>query len=80
MTGACALTLSHHYKVIQDFVDPGLTEFVEKLIKHNLDIPSVPTKCGYACSDHSSFTSKGWPSAFAIEATFEDSNTGNIRE
>lgn len=31
-----------------------------------------------ACSDHSSWTSIGVPSAFGIEATFEDSNTGNI--
>ncbi|ODN73212.1 hypothetical protein L202_07771 [Cryptococcus amylolentus CBS 6039] len=64
--------------VVQDFVDPGLTEFVEGLISEYLSIPSVKTKCSYACSDHASFGKAGYQSAFAIEATFEDSNTRNI--
>ncbi|RXK40515.1 bacterial leucyl aminopeptidase [Tremella mesenterica] len=60
--------------IIQDYVDPGLTEFVEELVDLYLDIPAVKTKCGYACSDHASFGKAGYPSAFAIESTFENSN------
>jgi leucyl aminopeptidase len=38
--------------IIQDFVDPALTSWIEGLIQNVNDIPSVSTKCGYACSDH----------------------------
>jgi leucyl aminopeptidase len=68
--------------IIEDFVDPALTEFMEglvaeycelELIKRGLllisvitvDIPSVRTKCGYACSDHASFLKAGYQSSFA---------------
>lgn len=64
--------------IIEDFVNPDLTDFLARLVKEYNTIPSVRTKCGYACSDHSSWTSIGVPSAFSVEATFEDSNTGNI--
>lgn len=37
------------------------------------DIPFVETKCGYACSDHASASKAGYPSAFVIESTFENS-------
>ncbi|WVR00253.1 hypothetical protein IAU59_007396 [Kwoniella sp. CBS 9459] len=60
--------------VIQDYVDPTLTEFVGGLIDRYLAIPQVKTKCGYACSDHASFAKAGYQSAFAIESTFENSN------
>ncbi|KAG8791407.1 Leucine aminopeptidase 1, partial [Ceratobasidium sp. 428] len=60
--------------VITDFVDPGLTGFVSKLVHAYLDIPPVQTKCGYACSDHASWTKAGYPSAFSIESSFENSN------
>ncbi|WVQ84463.1 hypothetical protein IAT38_006615 [Cryptococcus sp. DSM 104549] len=64
--------------VIQDFVDPGLTEFIESLVVKYLAIPPVKTQCSYACSDHASFAKAGYQSAFAIEGTFENSNTRNI--
>ncbi|OWZ36045.1 hypothetical protein LQV05_006244 [Cryptococcus neoformans] len=64
--------------IIQDFVDPALTEFVESLVEEYLSIPPVKTQCSYACSDHASFAKAGYQSAFAIEATFDDSNTRNI--
>jgi len=60
--------------IIEDFVDPALTEFMEGLVAEYLDIPSVRTKCGYACSDHASFLKAGYQSSFAIESSFEDSN------
>lgn len=52
--------------IIEDFVSPSLTEWIHDLIDEYLTIPSVRTKCGYACSDHSSWTKVGVPSAFAI--------------
>ncbi|KAI0663041.1 peptidase [Cubamyces menziesii] len=64
--------------IITDFVDPDLTEYNKKLVELYLDIPWVETKCGYACSDHASWGKAGYPSVFTIEATFQDSNHGNI--
>jgi leucyl aminopeptidase len=37
-------------------------------------IPFVETKCGYACSDHTSASKYGYPSAMATESTMENSN------
>ncbi|KAE9410263.1 peptidase [Gymnopus androsaceus JB14] len=60
--------------IIMDFVDPALTKFNIELVDMYLDIPSVETKCGYACSDHASWGKAGYPSTFTIESTFENSN------
>jgi len=61
--------------VITDFVDPGLTEFIKKVITSYCDIPYVLTKCGYACSDHASASKAGYPSAFVIESDFKYSDS-----
>ncbi|KAH8680951.1 leucine aminopeptidase 1 [Xylariales sp. PMI_506] len=60
--------------VITDYVDPGLTAFIKKVIEAYCLIPWVETKCGYACSDHASASKAGYPSAFVIESTFEESD------
>ncbi|KAG8902256.1 Leucine aminopeptidase 1 [Tulasnella sp. 408] len=60
--------------VITDFVDPSLTNFIKTLIDKYLSIPYVETKCGYACSDHASWSKAGYRSAFSIESSFENSN------
>lgn len=60
--------------VITDFVDPGLTGFIKKVIVEYCKVPYVETKCGYACSDHASASKAGYPSAFVIESAFEDSD------
>lgn len=60
--------------IITDYVDEGLTEFIKKVVTEYCDIPYVLTKCGYACSDHASASKAGYPSAFAIESSFEDSD------
>jgi len=60
--------------VITDYVDPGLTEFIKKVITEYCDIPWTATACGYACSDHASASKAGYPSAFVIESAFEDSD------
>lgn len=60
--------------VVTDFVDPGLTDFIKKVIKDYCTIPYVETKCGYACSDHASANKNGFPSAFVIESEFKTSD------
>lgn len=75
--------------IVTDFVDPDLTSWLSSAVhtycksrKLGLDraeltlgdIPAVETKCGYACSDHASWTQAGYQSSFSIESSFEDSN------
>ncbi|KAJ3564690.1 hypothetical protein NP233_g8131 [Leucocoprinus birnbaumii] len=60
--------------VITDYVDQDLTRFNKDLVSAYLDIPYVETKCGYACSDHASWSKAGYPSIFTIESSFENSN------
>ncbi|SJL01661.1 related to bacterial leucyl aminopeptidase precursor [Armillaria ostoyae] len=60
--------------IITDYVDAELTQFNKALVETYLDIPYVETACGYACSDHASWGKAGYPSAFTIESTFENSN------
>lgn len=60
--------------VITDYVDPGLTEFIKKVITVYCEIPYILTKCGYACSDHASASKAGYPSAFVIESDFKYSD------
>ncbi|KAI0066049.1 peptidase [Artomyces pyxidatus] len=60
--------------IITDFVDDSVTGLNKMLVDEYLDIPYTETKCGYACSDHASWTKAGYPSSFTIESSFENSN------
>ncbi|ORX40633.1 hypothetical protein BD324DRAFT_611586 [Kockovaella imperatae] len=60
--------------IMEDNTDPALTDFVEALIVEYLSIPAARTKCGYACSDHASFTKAGYQAACASESTFDNIN------
>ncbi|GME48302.1 zn-dependent exopeptidase [Neofusicoccum parvum] len=79
MTGFIQKTIEagepESFGVITDNVDPGLTEFVEKVITTYCGIPYVRTQCGHACSDHASATKAGYPSAFIFESEFKYLNT-----
>lgn len=55
-------------------MDPALTGFITEVVEQYCSIPPVTTKCGYACSDHASWSKAGYQSAFSIESTFEDSD------
>jgi len=60
-------------------VNPHVTDFLKALIQqYNTVGPHAiafgETECGYACSDHASWTRNGYPSAFPFEARFEDFN------
>lgn len=69
--------------IIMDYTHSALTAFNKELVEAYLDIPYVETKCGYACSDHASWSKAGYPSIFTIESAFEISNqnihSGNDR-
>lgn len=60
--------------VITDYVHPGLTTYIKKVVDTYCDIPYVETECGYACSDHASAAKVGYPSAFVIESGFKASD------
>jgi leucyl aminopeptidase len=56
--------------LIQDNTNPALTSYLETLIKTYVKQPVQYTACGYACSDHASWTQKGYVAAMATEAKF----------
>ncbi|KAH9993263.1 peptidase [Russula vinacea] len=60
--------------IITDFVDPEVTALNKRLVDTYLAIPYAETKCGYACSDHASWSKAGYRSSFTIESKFENSN------
>ncbi|CAG8602712.1 15124_t:CDS:2 [Acaulospora colombiana] len=74
MTGYVGSKERESFGIVVDYVDSDLTNFLKTLITTYADIPSLDTKCGYACSDHASWSKAGFPSAFAIEGPFNDSN------
>lgn len=55
-----------------DFVSKELTTTLTQISDTYSGLPSKTTKCGYACSDHASWTKAGVPSSFFFEATFEN--------
>lgn len=60
--------------LLTDHVDPTLSAFVEKLIDAYVGVKRSTTECGYACSDHASWQSQGFPAAMAFEASFDGMN------
>ncbi|CEP62864.1 putative aminopeptidase LALA0_S06e05600g [Lachancea lanzarotensis] len=74
MTGYVEDSQNEHLGLITDHTSPLLTNFLKRVIKKYLNIPYVETKCGYACSDHSSATRNGYPAALVIESDFSKKN------
>ncbi|KAL5335137.1 hypothetical protein BJX70DRAFT_390854 [Aspergillus crustosus] len=60
--------------VMTDYVDGGLTNFLKTTITTYCGIGFADTKCGYACSDHTSASKYGYPSAMATESEMGNSN------
>jgi leucyl aminopeptidase len=60
--------------MLTDNVDPALSEFTAKLVNAYAGVKAGTTKCGYGCSDHASWTKKGYPSSMAFESTFDGMN------
>jgi len=61
--------------IVTDWVDASYTAFLRQLCTEYLGAGSwTNTQCGYACSDHASFTRAGFSAVFAFESTFPNSN------
>lgn len=75
MTGFISKTIDNHVPehlgVTTDYTSPELFTFIVDIIKTYCLIPPVETKCGYACSDHSSALQNGYPSIMVIESLFK---------
>ena len=59
---------------VRDETDPALNAFSIALIDTYLHLPHKFRECGYACSDHASWTRFGFPSTFPNEAAGSDRN------
>lgn len=59
---------------LTDNVNPELTAFLGKLTDAYIGAPWSTLQCGYACSDHASWTKNGFPAAAAFESTMGDMN------
>ncbi len=57
-----------------DFVSAELTRFSQKLMDTYVKTPWATDRCGYACSDHASWTKAGYPSVMPFEATMSTDN------
>jgi len=62
------------FGVVTDYVSVELSAFLRLLLDAYSDFPHTNTKCGYACSDHASWTKYGYRAAFPFEATFAKSD------
>lgn len=60
--------------LIDDYVNPDLTAYLEQLIKTYVKQPVDHLQCGYACSDHASWHQAGYVSSAPFEASFETHN------
>ncbi len=60
--------------MLNDFVDSELTNFVADLARTYVKTEVGTTRCGYACSDHASWTRKGYRAAATFESDFSNSS------
>lgn len=60
--------------LITDNVNAKLTDYLGELIKVYVKRPVKRTACGFACSDHASWTRGGYSAAIPAEAKFENTN------
>jgi len=74
MTGYVRAGTTPVIGAITDFTNPQLTAFLRLLVDEYCTIPWADTRCGYGCSDHASWFRAGYPSSFAFEALFTNSN------
>ncbi|HKY35095.1 MAG TPA: M20/M25/M40 family metallo-hydrolase, partial [Polyangiaceae bacterium] len=60
--------------IVTDFTDAALNELAKKLIDAYVGIPWKTSECGYACSDHASWSEHGFPAHHVHETINKDSN------
>ncbi|KAI8910192.1 hypothetical protein EDD86DRAFT_190055 [Gorgonomyces haynaldii] len=74
MTGYLSEDIKPTFGLVTDYVNKGLSKALEMIVDTYLSIGWAYTKCGYACSDHASWTKVGIPSTFSFEGPFEKSS------
>ena len=61
--------------LISDFTNGPLNGFVGRLVDtYQPNLSRTSSACGYACSDHASWTAAGYPASFPHEAKFGEGN------
>jgi leucyl aminopeptidase len=60
--------------LMRDYSNDTLSEFTIKLIETYVNYAWMNDKCGYACSDHASWTAAGFPAVMPFESTFDADN------
>ncbi len=61
--------------LISDFTNGPLNNFVGRLVDtYQPNLSRTSSACGYACSDHASWTAAGFPASFPHEAKFGEGN------
>lgn len=60
--------------VMDDYTNPNLTSYITQLIATYVKKPVQHSRCGYACSDHASWTQAGYPAVIPAEAAYENTN------
>ncbi|MBS1793883.1 MAG: M20/M25/M40 family metallo-hydrolase [Acidobacteria bacterium] len=69
-------TPAYDIVLFQDFVNAPQNTFLQNLITTYQPTLAIGTSsCGYACSDHASWTNKSYPASMPGEATFADTNS-----
>ena len=61
--------------MMRDFTNDEQNKFIGSIIDHY--VPGIKwgyDKCGYACSDHASWTTQGYPASMPFEATMDSMN------
>ncbi|KAK8080030.1 Leucine aminopeptidase 1 [Apiospora hydei] len=60
--------------VYTDYVDAGLTSYLQKLVPVYTQLKVATDRCGYACSDHGSARDAGYPVAYVCDEVMADSS------
>ena len=60
--------------LMTDYVNKDLTGFMQTLITTYVKQPVKLSRCGYACSDHASWTQKGYAAAMPFETEMNKDN------
>ncbi|TPX66300.1 hypothetical protein SpCBS45565_g04555 [Spizellomyces sp. 'palustris'] len=72
MTGFAKDPANRRLAVMTDFTDPGLVALTKNLMKEYSTTPIVDGRCGFACSDHASWTRAGFKAVLPAEGILED--------
>jgi len=75
MTGYARPGFTRTIGITTDFTHAGLSSFLRTIVsEYALQINWSNTACGYACSDHASWTRAGFPAARSAESLFANRN------